>query len=104
MQIKLTKNLILQYIEENVVKENKLITVYITFSFFGELGEVYFHLKNLKEEWASYAMTQITSELSDSFNDLLEDDEVFNKIKEKVELFAKEWAENQAEYEANEVV
>lgn len=97
LDLNLTKNLVLHYIEENMVKDDKLITVELWFSFFGESGQAYITMERIHEDIPSYAMTEISSELSDSFNDLLEDDDIFEVIKTKCleyeEQWNKEWAE-----------
>jgi hypothetical protein len=93
VSLNLTKNLILYSIEENMSEGDKLKTVLLSFSFFGEHGEAYLTLQKVEENIPSFAMTEITSELSDSFNELLEDEEVFEQIRKSVLLFSKEFTE-----------
>jgi hypothetical protein len=70
--VKLSENLILTAICENNEQDGELIAVECYFNFFGKEGEAYVVIENLDDEYPRYAMTEICSELSDSFNDLLE--------------------------------
>lgn len=92
-KIELTKNLILNYIETNNIDDDKLITVYLSFNFYGQHCGAYLLTKNLDEEWGSFAMTETSSDLLESFNDKIEDPEIFSKIKEQVKLFIKDFEE-----------
>jgi hypothetical protein len=91
VNLELTKKLTLNYIEENMVRDEKLISVYLSFSFYGEDGDAYLILEKLEEEYPNYAMTSIASDISDSFNEQLEDDEIYAKIKAEVKKFVTEY-------------
>lgn len=93
--INLSKNLILNYIEENMVKDDKLISVELSFSFFNQYGVAYAVIEKL-DSGHPWAMTEITSELSDSFNELLEDEEVYDMIKSKIKEYQIEWIKENA--------
>jgi hypothetical protein len=95
--LKLSKNLKLTHIDENNYQNGKLIAVVCYFTFFGEDGEAYIVADKLDGDYPSYAMTKISSELSDSFNDLLEDDDNWQKIVAKVKEYIKEWELENAE-------
>ena len=89
--LQLTKNLKLTSIDENNVQGDKLLAVVCYFTFFGEVGIAYILTNKLDGDYPYYAMTEISSELSDSFNDLLEDDDNWKKIEVKVKEYIKEW-------------
>ncbi len=89
--LELSKNLKLTYITENNWRDGKLIAVQCYFTFFGEHGEAFIVIDKLDGEFPSYAMTEICSELSDSFNDLLEDDDNWEKIVNEVKKYVKQW-------------
>lgn len=89
--LQLTKNLQLTSIYENNVQCDKLLAVVCYFTFFGEEGIAYISTNKLDGDYPSYAMTEISSELCDSFNDLLEDDDNWQKIVVKVKEYIKEW-------------
>ena len=89
--LQLTKNLQLTSIDENNVQDDKLLAVVCYFTFFGEEGIAYISTNKLDGDYPSYCMTEISSELSDSFNDLLEDDENWQKIVAKVKEYIKKW-------------
>ncbi len=91
VNLNLSENLILHYIEENMIKNGNLVSVELHFSFFDKPGTAYVVIDNLEDENPNYAMTEITSELSDSFNDLLEDDFNWEIIQEKIRLYVTEW-------------
>jgi hypothetical protein len=89
--LQLTKNLQLTSIDENNFQGDKLLAVVCYFTFFGEEGIAYISTNKLDGDYPSYGMTEISSELSDSFNDLLEDDDNWQKIVAKVKEYIKEW-------------
>lgn len=90
--LKLTENLILTSIEENNVKAEELISVACYFQFYGKEGIAYVVINSLKSEYPRYGMTEIDSDLSDSFNRLLEDEVNWKKIVRKIRAFKKEWS------------
>lgn len=89
--LQLTKNLELTSIGENNVQGDKLLAVVCYFTFFGEEGIAYISTNKLDGDYPSYGMTEISSELSNSFNDLLEDYDNWQKIVAKVKEYIKEW-------------
>lgn len=89
--LNLTENLILTSIEENNFKAGKLIAVTCYFQFYGKQGIAYVVIDKLNSEYPRYGMIEITSELSDSFNSLLEDEENWKKIVRRIKSFKKEW-------------
>jgi hypothetical protein len=96
---KLTENLKLTGIQENNSQDGELITVQCFFEFFGKEGEAYVVLEHLSSEFARYAMTEICSELSDSFNDLLDDDDNWKKIIEAIKEYIVFWEKCQTMYD-----
>lgn len=88
--IQLTKNLHLTGVYENNVQGDKLLAVVCYFTFFEEEGLAYISTNKLDSEYPSYGMTEISSELSDSFNELLDDDETWRKIVLRIKEFVKE--------------
>lgn len=87
----LTKNLQLISVDENNAQGNKLLAVVCYFKFFDEEGVAYISTDKLDGDYPSYGMTEISSELSGSFNDLLEDEDNWKKIIVKVKEYIKEW-------------
>ena len=91
--LKLSENLKLIGIQENNSQDNKLITVQCYFDFFGKEGEAFVVIENLDDEYPRYAMTEICSELSDSFNYLLDDEDNWKKIGEEIKKYIEYWNE-----------
>lgn len=89
--LNLSKNLKLTFIEENNWNEKELITVVCYFTFFGNLGKAYIMIKKIGAPSASYAMTEISSELSDSFSEQLEDEDNWKKIVTEVKKYVSKW-------------
>jgi hypothetical protein len=89
--LELSKNLKLTHIDVNNCKNGKLIAVVCYFTFFGEHGEAYILVDKLDGDYASYGMTEIYNELSDSFNEQLEDEDNWTKIVSAVKDYIKEW-------------
>lgn len=93
--LELSPNLKLIYIDENNCQGDELIAVVCHFDFFGQDGEVYISINKLNGEYPSYGMTEISTELSDSFNNQLDDYDNWKKITEEVRKFIRLWtAEN----------
>ena len=95
--LELTKNLKLTSVTANNWENGKLIAVQCFFAFFGEHGEAFIVIDKLDGDYPSYAMTEICTELSDSFNDLLEDDDNWQKIVAVVKEYVKQWELEDAE-------
>lgn len=93
--LQLTKNLHLTGVYENNIQGDKLLAVVCYFTFFGEEGLAYIATSKLDSDYPSYGMTEICSELSDSFNELLEDGETWQKIVVRIKEFVKEWKSEQ---------
>jgi hypothetical protein len=89
--LELSKNLKLTHIDENNWKDGKLIAVVLYFTFFGEDGTSYVVIDKLDGEYPSYATIEICSELSDSFNEQIENEDNWNKIVLAIKEFEKEW-------------
>lgn len=89
--LELSKNLKLTHIDENNWKDGRLIAVELYFNFFGEDGIAYVAIDKLDVEYPNYAMTEISSELSDSFNDQIEKQDNWIKIVSVVNEYVKMW-------------
>jgi len=87
--LELSKNLKLVNIDENSVMDGKLSGVVLGFDFFDEDGIAFISIDNLENDYPSYAMTEIVSELADSFNELLEEN--WEAIVAKVKEFKAQW-------------
>lgn len=95
--VKLSENLTLTAICENNEQDGKLIAVECYFNFFGKEGEAYVVIENLDDEYPRYSMTEICSELSDSFNDLLDDEDNWKKIGAEIKKYIEYWNELNSE-------
>ncbi len=93
VNLELSKNLKFTSIYEEYIEGNKLLSVECYFMFFDTEGVANISINNLDSEYPSYGMTEIESDLSDSFNSLLED--YWFKISERVKQFVKEWESKQ---------
>ena len=93
--LQLTKKLQLTSIDENNFQGDKLLAVVCYFTFFGEEGTAYISTNKLDNGYPSFGMTEMSSELSDSFNELIEDN--WDKIVEKVKEYITEWELDNAE-------
>lgn len=67
------------------------------FNFFNEQGTAFVVIENLDEEYPRYAMTEISSELTDSFNDLLDDEENWKKLGLEIKKYIEYWNELNSE-------
>ena len=93
--IQLSKNLKLTSVQENNYRNGKLLAVVCYFTFFDEEGVAYIGIDKLDNEHPSFGITEIASELSDSFNKLIEDN--WDKIVVKCKEYLKEWELENAE-------
>jgi len=74
LQVKLSSNLILHYLEENAVKSNnELVSVQFNFSFYGEYCTAIISKKGIESDFASISFSEAPSELSDSFIEAVEE-------------------------------
>lgn len=89
MKLQLSKNLKLISVQENNYQNGKLLAVVCYFTFFDEEGVAYIGTDKLDNEHPSFGMTEIASELSDSFNELIEDN--WYKIASKCKEYVEEW-------------
>ncbi|TRX21470.1 hypothetical protein FNW25_15830 [Flavobacterium franklandianum] len=89
--VKLSENLTLTGISENNEENGKLITVECFFEFFGKDGNAFVVIERLDEEYPRYAMTEICNELSNSFNELLDDEENWKKIGVEIKKYIQYW-------------
>lgn len=94
--LQLSKNLKLISVQENNYRDGKLLAVVCYFTFFDEEGAAYVSTDKLESKYASYGITEMCSELSDSFTDLL--DENWDKVAKHIKKFVKEWDKQQKEY------
>lgn len=95
--VELSKNLILTGLDENNCQDGKLIAIACFFTFFGEEAEVFIVVKHLTQEEPRYAYTEITSDLSASFNELLEEEDIWTKIVVEAKKYVEEWKLENAE-------
>jgi hypothetical protein len=95
--IELSKNLTLTGFDENNCQDGKLIAIACFFTFFGKEAEVLIVVKRLDQEEPRYAYTEITSELSASFNELLDEEEIWTKIVIEAKKYVEEWKLENAE-------
>ena len=91
--LQLSENLTLTGISGNNEENGKLITVECFFEFFGKDGNAFVVIERLDEEYPRYAMTEICNELSDSFNELLDDEENWKKIGVEIKKYIQYWTE-----------
>jgi hypothetical protein len=91
--INLSENLKLTGISENNEQDGKLIAVECFFEFFGKEGQAFVVIERLDEEYPRYAMTEICTELSNSFNDLLDDEKNWKQIVEEIKKYILVWEE-----------
>lgn len=96
--VKLSDNLTLTYITENNEEYGKLITVQLFFDFFGKEGEAFVVIERLDDDFPGYAMTEICSELSDSFNELLDNEDNWKKIVAEIRKYIVHWEELYSHY------
>lgn len=89
--MKLNNNLTLNWIAENNSKDEELITVELCLTFLEKKGKAYVVIKDLDDEYSRYAMTEIASEVSSSFNNALEEEDVWKKIVLEVKKYVAEW-------------
>ena len=89
--LQITNNLKLEYVYENNVVDNKLIAVECAFHFFGEESVAYVAIDRIENETATYAMTETTSGLGSSFNEVLAEKDNWDKIRAKIKEYANNW-------------
>lgn len=93
--LKITKNLELFLITENNWEDETLIAVECHFNFYEGEHAAYISVDKLNSDYPSYAMIESTTELHDSFKNLLETHENWDKITSAVKAFIKEeWEPN----------
>lgn len=91
IQEKLSSNLILHYLEENVVKNNnELTSIQFNFSFYGEYCYAIISRKCIQSDWGSVAFAESRGELHDSFIEAIEETH-WEKIKEYWIAFENEY-------------
>jgi len=89
----LTKNLTLTDVIE-WDSDDDLISVELSFNFFGEYGQAHLLISQLESEYPTFVMTEIGEELSDSFDEIVwNDKEVWKKIVFCVREYHKLWIE-----------
>jgi len=93
----LTKTLKLTSIQENNFQAGKIKAVICYFEFFEEEGEAWISLSELDSEEARYGITEISEEISDSFNYVLEKEEIWQAIVSEVKEFVKKWEADHSE-------
>jgi len=91
LDLKLTENLILHYIEDNYSENDELITVFLSFTYFGIDAAAYLSVSNLENDDPSYAMVEGAGELHDSFTEQIEDPEIFEEMKPLIKAFINQW-------------
>lgn len=97
VNLELSKNLLLNYIEENNYQNGKLIAVTCYFSFFNEPGVAYVVVDKLSKDHPSYGMIEIDSELSDSFENQLEDEDNWENISSAINEYIVIWNQQNEE-------
>ena len=90
-KLELNSNLLLTGIDENNCQDGELIAVELFLTFLGKDGNAFVVIENLEDEYPRYAMTEIASEVSSSFNDALEEQSVWEKIVSEVKKYVSEW-------------
>lgn len=76
----LTSNLKFIRIEENNVKEDELLAVACYFRFYGEECAACVSIDKIGQDYPSYRMIEALSELSDSFNGILNRNDIWFAI------------------------
>lgn len=85
--IKINENLTLNYVDENMVKGNKLVSMECWFTFFNESYCVYIGADSLEDEELRIFSTEGPSVLFDSFESQLEEVSVIDAIRLKAKEF-----------------
>ncbi|MCL7987763.1 hypothetical protein M8998_07415 [Sphingobacterium sp. lm-10] len=100
LQVNLSKNLKLHYLEENVVSEdNQLVSIQFNFTFFGEYCHAVISRKCLESSNGSVVFAESPSELHDSFIESIEDTH-WDKLKDYWREFETQYnCENQKQQE-----
>lgn len=91
LNLKLSDELVLKCISENNYRDGVLLAVDMRISFFGKTGTVYVAMSNIDSEDARYAMVDMHSSLSSSFNEAIEEQDVWNKIVVEIKKYAEQW-------------
>jgi hypothetical protein len=92
---KINDDLTLNYVEENFLRDEKLITVEIWFDFFGKSYVAYLRTASLESEQLDFASIEGPEILFESFEELIEEDEeVVAIIREEAKKYVEEWNEN----------
>lgn len=81
---RINEDLVLNYIEDNLTREDKLISVEMSFTFFGKVYFAYLTVDSLDKERLSYPMVEGAGKLLEAFEEELESEDVEKIIREKV--------------------
>lgn len=92
---RINDDLVFNYIEDNFMKEDKLITVEMSFTFFGKVYSAYLEVDSIYTGNLKYPMVEGPGKLIEAFEEELESYEVSKFIIEKVK-------EHLLEYHSNE--
>ena len=95
--LQINEDLTLNYIEENLVRENKLITVEISFTFFGKVYLAYLKVASIETDSLSYPMVEGPGKLLESFEEELESTDVEKVIREKVKQYVLDYYSDEDE-------
>lgn len=96
---KITENLLLQSVTENNWDDSKIIAVDCWFQFFKKSCQAIVVVEDLNSNNAKYAMIESdTAEIHSSLVEMLENEDVWNAIKDSIRKFIKEeWEPNNNE-------
>lgn len=74
LQVRLSNNLVLHYLEENVVdNNNRLVSIQFNFSFYDEFCVAIISRKCLDSDFGSVAFAESPSEIHDSFVEVIQE-------------------------------
>ncbi len=82
--IEINEDLTLNFIEDNLVRENKLVSVEMSFTFFGKHYLAYLKVDSLDTDRLVYPMVEGSGKLLEAFEEELESKEVEKVIRENV--------------------
>ena len=85
--IKFNDDFTLNYVEENMIKEGKLITAEVWFTFFGKDYVAYLSVDSLEKESLRYPSVEGPSILFESFQESLESNDVEKIVRDEAKKY-----------------